>query len=49
MLTVVFVVLPATFGLLMWNAYRAHRRREAAGRGFTPRGGAVRWDGEDVE
>lgn len=44
MLSVVFGVLPALFGFLMWHAYRSNRARAAQGRGYAPRGGAVRWE-----
>ncbi len=38
------VVVLASFGFLVWNAYRQARMREGRGEGFRP-AGKRRWDG----
>ncbi len=43
MLGMVVLVIPATFGLLLWNVYRIDRRREDRGDSYQPRSGAIRW------
>lgn len=48
MLGMVVLVVPGSFGLLLWNAYRTNRRREDRGESYQPRGGAIRWiDGDE--
>ncbi|MEE8468566.1 MAG: hypothetical protein V3T22_08930 [Planctomycetota bacterium] len=48
MLGMVVLVVPGSFGLLLWNAYRTDRRRADRGESYQPRGGALRWtDGDE--
>jgi len=47
MLGMVLFVVPGSFGILLWNAYRADRRREDRGDSYQPRSGAIRWTAKD--
>lgn len=42
MLGMVFL-LPAGFGLLVWNSFRTNARRRALGQGFQAGGDRIRW------
>jgi len=46
MLFVVMIVIPCTFGFLIWNSYRKERMRSAQGEGYAPEG-RLRWQGEE--
>ena len=43
MLGMILLVVPGTFGFLLWNAYRTNRKREDRGQSYQPRDGAIRW------
>ena len=43
MLTVVLFVVPAVFGLLLWNSFRSNRVRTRKGAGYAPPAGVERW------
>ena len=43
MLTVVLLVVPSVFGLLLWNSFRTNRARTRAGIGYAPPSGVERW------
>ena len=43
MLTVVLLVVPSVFGLLLWNSFRTNRARPRAGIGYAPPSGVERW------
>ena len=47
MLSVVFFVVPATFGFFLWHSYRRDRERAAEGRAFSGHAGALRWGASD--
>ena len=49
MLTVVLFVVPAVFGLLLWNSFRSNRVRTRKGAGYAPPSGVERWVDESDE